>query len=260
MGYIIMIQFLIKILAILVVAKFISLALLWFLPADGIEQNITTNYTPKYQRVDFKNMLGTSNKKETNTIRPKQNTTVLTSMILKGLFGNSSSGYAIISLSSSPKNTTILSIGEEYKGYILKSILTNGVILEKSSKEYILKMKTNKIDSNIISKVIQEDDNYKETKVSKRDISHYISNPKTIWKEISIVEVSNGYKVTKIKKGSQMDKLGLRKNDIMIRANNLELTSLKNVMNLYKDIKNISTMEIVVLRDNKEVELVYEID
>lgn len=259
MGYIIMIQFLIKILAILVVAKFISLALLWFLPADGIEQNITTNYTPKYQRVDFKNMLGTL-KKEIHKTKPIQNTTVLTSMILKGLFGNSSSGYAIISLSSSPKNTTILSIGEEYKGYILKSILTNGVILEKSSKEYILKMKTNKIDSNIISKVIQEDDNYKETKVSKRDISHYISNPKTIWKEISIVEVSNGYKVTKIKKGSQMDKLGLRKNDIMIRANNLELTSLKNVMNLYKDIKNISTMEIVVLRDNKEVELVYEID
>ena len=255
-----MIQFLIRILIILVIAKFISLALLWFLPVDGVEQTASTNYEPKYQRVDFKNMLGSS-KTVTHIAKP-QNTTVLTSMILKGLFGNSSSGYAIISLSSTPKNTTIVSIGEEYKGYILKSILTNGVILEKNSKEYILKMKTKITNSSFVSKITPQNDTYSQTRVSKRDIKHYISNPKQIWKDISLERVENpkGFKVTRIKKGSKMDALGLKRGDVIIRANNISLKSLKNVMRIYKDIKNITTMEIVVIRNNTEVELVYEID
>ncbi len=257
-----MIQLSIKIFILLSVAKFISLVFLYFLPSDGVEQKMQNDYTPKYHRVDFKNMLDNS-KKETNNVVHTTNTTVLTSMILKGLFGNSSSGYAIIALKSSPKNTTILSIGDEYKGYTLKSILTNGVILVKNSKEYILKMKTAKTSNSFISKIKpKEDEVFKQTKVAKSDINYYTSHPKEVWRDIGLKRVENpkGFKVTMIKKGSKIDALGLKKGDVIIKANNISLKSLKNVMKIYKDIKNITTMEIVVIRDHKEVELVYEID
>ena len=57
-----------------------------------------------------------------------------------------------------------------------------------------------------------------------------------------------------------MDKLGLQKGDIIIKANNVKLESLKDVMKIYNNINNITAMEITVLRDNTEVELMYEID
>ena len=258
-----MIQLSIKIFILLSVAKFISLVFLYFLPSDGVEQKMQNDYTPKYHRVDFKNMLDNSKKETSKVVIPVSNTTVLTSMLLKGLFGNSSSGYAIIALKSSPKNTTILSIGDEYKGYTLKSILTNGVILVKNSKEYILKMKTAKITNSFISKIEpKKDEVFKQTKVDKSDINYYTSHPKEVWRDIGLKRVENpkGFKVTMIKKGSKMDALGLKKGDVIIKANNISLKSLKNVMKIYKDIKNITTMEIVVIRDHKEVELVYEID
>ena len=52
-------QVLTKLLILLVIAKALSLALLWYLPSDGVELAQKENYQPKYQRVDFKNMLQT---------------------------------------------------------------------------------------------------------------------------------------------------------------------------------------------------------
>lgn len=49
-----------KLLILLAIAKTLSLALWWFLPADGVELQVQDNYKPKYQRVDFKNMLNTA--------------------------------------------------------------------------------------------------------------------------------------------------------------------------------------------------------
>ena len=101
--------------------------------------------------------------------------------------------------------------------------------------------------------------------VSRNDISYYSKNPTKIWKEISIKPLKNGkklkgFKVTRVVQGSKMAELGLQKNDVIIRANNVELNSLKSVTDLYSNIKNIKAIEIVVLRNNQEKELVYEIN
>ena len=66
--------------------------------------------------------------------------------------------------------------------------------------------------------------------------------------------------MTRVVRGSKMAALGLQKNDVIIRANNIELTSLKSVTDLYANMKNINAIEIVVLRNNQEKELVYEIN
>ena len=255
-----------KLLALFVVAKAISLLFLWILPSNGIDFHAKQNYRPKYQRVDFKNMLQNG-----VAVKPTGNNTSkdgvsITSMILKGLYGKGSKGFAIVALKSSPKKTSIISVGENFSGYTLKSILKNRVIFVKMGKEYVLKVKSPK-EIQGVSKVLDEisENNDGIKNVSRNDIKFYLDNPKKVWQDISISEVKDGkeikgFKVTNINKSSKIAQLGLKKGDIMIRANNVELNSYSAVLNIYKNINQLDTIEIVVLRGNEEKELVYEIN
>ena len=74
------------------------------------------------------------------------------------------------------------------------------------------------------------------------------------------LEPGKGFKVTRVTRGSKIAGLGLLKGDIIIKANNVELKTLKSVTDMYMNIDKIDTMQIVVLRNNQEKELVYEID
>jgi len=252
-------------LILLAVAKAISLAVWWFLPSDGVELQLKDNYKPKYQRVNFKNMLDTdvSTKNNSKTHQNLLNSgSSITNMVLKGLYGKGSEGFAIVALKSSPKKTSIVSVGEVFSGYTLKIILPNGVIFTKFSKEYILNMLHSKITQ---ESVISSAESSEPKNVSRADIDFYSKNPKEIWRDISIKEVRKGgkiegFKVTKIKKNSKMAALGIKKGDIIIKANNIELKSYKDALNLYGKIKDLNAIEIVILRNNQEKEIVYEIN
>ncbi|MFK5937059.1 MAG: PDZ domain-containing protein [Sulfurimonas sp.] len=254
-----------KLFILLIVAKSISLFALWFLPSDGVNAVVQKNYKPKYQRVEFKNMLISDKqvKQVARKIHQSSNNGMnITNMILKGLYGVGSKGFAIIALQSSPKNTTIVSVGEEYSGYVLKTILTTSVIFIKADKEYVLSMQEESKNMNKMNNFVQAVDGVQEeAKVSREDIKYYAKNPDKIWKDISIVQMKNkqGFKITNIRKNSKMDALGLKKGDIMIRANNNDLKSYKNAIDLYKSMDKLHTIELVVLRNNKEKEFIYEI-
>ena len=257
-----------KLLILLALAKAISLALWWYLPSDGVELHIKENYQPKYQRVDFKNML------ESGTIAPLEikvqktdtsSSISITNMILKGLYGNETQGYAILSLKSNAKKTTIIELGEKFSGYTLKEILLDSVIFTKGSKEYVLSLEKHKKGKSSISKVRKSTQNGDSKSVSRSDIMYYSKNPKEIWKDISITEVKEhgkikGFKVVKIRSNSKFASLGLKRGDLIIRANNVDLKSYRDALNIYKNIGKIETMQIVVMRNNQEVELVYEIN
>jgi len=196
----------------------------------------------------------------------------ITNMILKGLYGNSTKGFIIIAMKSTPKQTDIIAIGEIYKGYKLKSIGASSVTFEKDSQDYILY--SQKIDSKNKSSITKIKKNIKTIKhvnsnainnVSRKDIEHYSNNPKQIWKDISIKEIKDGkkitgFKVTRINPKSKFATLGLKKNDLIIKANNIVLRSYRDVLEIYKHISKLDTVQIVVIRNNQEVELVYEIN
>jgi type II secretion system protein C len=255
-----MMQFFIKILFTIVIVKTISLVVSLFLPSSGVDIETKNDFTPTYQRVDFKNMLTTNDikTKTKNTVLP--NGINITNMLLKGLFGTKTNGYAIVALKSNPTDTTLLSVGDNFNDYKLLNILSNKVVFVKNNKQYILKIDDTNIEKNSISYIEKNDSTIRQ--VSKNELNYYLSNPKEIWKDIAISTHSDpkGYKVDRVKKGSSMDKLGLQKGDIIIKANNVKLESLKDVMKIYNNINNITAMEITVLRDNTEVELMYEID
>ena len=256
-----------KLLVLLVIAKVISLVAWWYLPDDGVELNLKNSYQPKYQRVNFNNMI----KAEVivKEVEKKKPTTSITNMVLKGLYGTKTDAFVIIAMKSAPKKTSIISISEEYKGFTLKSITPDSAIFQKAGKSYILELEKVKKDGAItkVKKSKKASSGILESQrdVSRQDIAYYAKNPKQIWKDISIKEVREGkkitgFKVNMIKPNSRFAALGLQKGDVIIKANNIELKSYRDALNIYNNIDKVDTVEIVVIRDNKEKELIYEIN
>lgn len=260
-----MLQVVIKLLILLAIAKSISLAIWWFSPSDGVELQIEDNYSPKYQRVDFSNMLeGDPSIQNGSTASLTSSSGVsIKNMILKGLYGDGSNGFAIVALKSSAKKTSIVSVGDEFSGYILKTILSDSVIFTKASTEYVLEMYQRSALSKALGTGVNES-SY-PVGISRKDITFYANNPKQIWKDIAISEVKEGeeikgFKVNSINEKSKMYELGLKKGDLIVEVNNVRLKSYKDAISIYKDIANITSVQVVVLRNNIEMELVYEIN
>ncbi|HHH72909.1 MAG TPA: PDZ domain-containing protein, partial [Sulfuricurvum sp.] len=100
--------------------------------------------------------------------------------------------------------------------------------------------------------------------VKRNEIRHYAKNYDEIWKSVKIKEIIKdkrlqGFKVDWVKKGSIFEKVGLRKDDIIIGANNKKFKSLSQVFKLYNNMEKIDSMKLTIIRDNQERELEYEI-
>ncbi len=255
-------------LILLFIAKGLSLVVWWYLPSETVELQLKDNYQPQYKRYDFKNMIKRT--KTTTEVTQQQNTTKssgtsITNMLLKGLYGTSTKGFAIVAMKSKPKETQIIAIGEEYKGYKLKSITPTNAIFEKYKKDYVLEFEKSKKNNMItkVKKTMAHDETQRE--VTRQDIDYFAKNPSQIWKDISIVEVKNGkklkgFKITKINPKSKFATLGLQKGDVIIKANNVTLESYRDAIEIYKNIDKLDTIQIVVKRNNQEKEFVYEIN
>jgi type II secretion system protein C len=256
-----------KLLILLASAKLISLVLLYILPSDGVELNIEESYQPKYQRIDFRNLLNTTQSTTQGKKETVQSGVGITNMVLKGLYGTKNGGFIIVALKSNVKNTSMVEVGDIYSGYKLIEIKKSSAIFNKNSTKYTLYLDDLKLDSKYSkanSYDTSENELVSQKIVSKNDINYYAKNPKEIWKEISIMEIKDGkkikgFKVMRIKPNSKMATLGLKKNDLIIKANNVVLKSYRDALNIYTKIKNIDVIQLVVVRNGIEKEIVYEI-
>lgn len=141
-----------RLLILLVIAKSISLILWWYLPNEGVELKVKQNYQQKYRAVDFKNMIH-GIKKEPLKVASSDGENI-NSMVLKGIYGNSNSGYVIIALKSNDKKTEIVGVGEVCNGYTLVSIGSSSAKFTKNDTEYVLSLKKSKEQgSSLITKV-----------------------------------------------------------------------------------------------------------
>ena len=257
-----------KLLILLLLAKIIAIGVWWYLPSDGVELHAKKSYQAKYQRVDFKNMLIKAKVTQApKTQTPKSAAYSINSLVLKGLYGSQFHGFAIVAKKAAPQKTTIVSVGEVYAGYKLKEIQLSQVVFTKSGKEYILalRQKTANNKSKITRTTPTQESAFSEEKtVSRSDIQHYSSNPQQLWKEIAIAPVKRngkiqGFRINRLNPSSKLASLGVKKGDLIIRANNVPLTSFSAALGLYKNIAKIDTIALVVLRNNQEKEIIYEI-
>ncbi|MBU0631599.1 PDZ domain-containing protein [bacterium] len=250
-----------KLLILIVSANIISLVLQWYLPHNGIEIEQKKDYHSNYMRVDFKNMLKAKQTQANGGDTSQTNSIGIEDIILKGLYGNKNRGFVIVSMRSDPTRTNIVGIGEFFNGYMLKSIENDSAIFSKNNQDYAAYLK--KIDTTKFLNSVVDKDGKKE--IARSDIAYFINNPSDVWKNILIEDVREGiklkgFKVTKIVQNSIFSKLGLLKGDIIIKVNNKDLHSYNDVLNVYKNIDKLSAVQLVVKRDNQEVELVYEIN
>ena len=281
-----------RLLVLVIIAKVMMLFLLYFLPSSGVNRVEQKSYNPEYRRYDFTKIVAVEKKapekKEKKKAEPKPEPIVsgdistlqeITTLVLKGLYGSKESSFVFVSKKSKPKEVKMLKVGEVFEGYKLLRVEGNVAVFMFRAKEYILrfekvdlknyqgatknspKKSVKKVEKRFSSKPIRRQE---AAVVQKSEIQYYAKNFKQIWKDISIVPLKKkgkitGFKVTRIKKNTPFAQLGLRVGDIIIRANNIELTSYKDALKLYEKIDDLSTIEIVVLRNNEEMELVYEI-
>jgi general secretion pathway protein C len=253
----------INLLFLVIFAKFFSVVLLWFLPLTPQTLKESEVKSIPYRYFDFRNLIAGSTPTKSEPQKPK-NREDIKSMILIGLYGNSKYGYAIVAMKKSPKNTQIISIGENYHGFMLKKIALNFVVFVKNNKEYILRLNESVSAQKIQKSATPVEVRNATISVSRSDIKDYTKNPAQIWRDISIKELKKngkivGFKVTKIRKNSKMARLGLKRGDIIIKANGMAFTSYNEVIKLYQNLDKLDAISLIVKRGRDEKEIIYEI-
>jgi len=256
-----------RIFILIIIAKVLTLLLFWFLPNEGINYRTSASVTPEYHRYQLQGMLTSTPKSshQPEVIGGGENRPQgisISNMLLKGLYKRNTGGFIIVAKKSTPEKSTVLGLQEVFGGYTLVEIVDDGAIFERSGARYTLLLSTVK-QSPVVMQATKVDEGHPH-QVARHDIANYAQNFDQIWKDISIVPLKKegkiqGFKVTRIRANTPFAQLGLKRNDIIIKANNKPMTSFADALAIYQGIDKLEAIELVVLRNNQEKELIYEI-
>ena len=268
-------RFIRNILIIILITKIISLVVLWYFQGEGVNYRESNSKMPEYKRYNINNFIKPVQKPIAEQNQHKMSAEEqelaevygpnIETMVLKGLVKYDKGGLVIVALKNKPKNSELLAIGEDFQGYTLKKVLENAAIFEKRGELFSLYFsEEDKKKRKVVRPTLRSSGVGGIKQVAKADIVNYAKDVKQIWRDIGIVEVKKngkitGFKVTRIKSNTPFAQLGLRKGDIIIKANNKPMKSYKDAIGIYKGIDKLEALELVVLRNNQETEIVYEI-
>ena len=261
-------------LSIAVIVKVLWLVLsLLFLPSSGEEYVTEGKGKALYYRAKLSNAAA--------TIAPVANTVkkapVVNSMKGIKLLALYNASDALVVTVSKGSKTKVLGKDEEIDGFILKSAGPNFAMFSKAGKEFklsLIKVKSSGGSSASSSKALVDNQEKSEgagiveedgRKLIERDLlSSYTKDADKIWKDIGIGENKvngklNGFKINFVKKGSDFEKLGLKKGDLLMAINAEELNSYGAAIGFFKDIENIDNLTLTVERNGATKEIEYEI-
>jgi general secretion pathway protein C len=251
----------------------------FILPKDGVEFKTKQDIVLEYRKFNIYNFL--SVKKIIQKPKPKKKIEVkkpeykfLDNVTLKAIYAMQGQLGWIV-LANKNNITYVLSTNEEYKGYKLVRVYAHYVIFSKDNQEYKLVLNnTKKVDYTITKqdtksknkndkiKIVVSDD---KTTIKRSYLNSYINDLDKIWQDISIVENRDkqghidGFKVDNINTNSVFSKLGLKRYDIIKAVNNTRLKSYNDAFSIYKKINKITNLNMLILRNGREMELEYEI-
>ena len=245
---------------------------LMFLPDSGEEFNSKVKTKALYYRVRLSN--NAMNIEPVVKKRPKKTVSSMRGIKLIALYH--ASDTLVITVEKNRK-TSVLSRGDKIDGFILKSAGSDYAMFTKNTKEFKLTLSATKtIGSQITqsqpkkstaikpntSQEIKEQNGIKV--VNRNLLTSYTTDPKKIWKDIGISENKvngklNGFKINYVKRGSDFEKLGLKRGDLLTAINAEKLDNIGAVMGLYGDINNIENLTLTVERNGKSEDIEYEI-
>jgi general secretion pathway protein C len=265
-------------LTIVVIAKLIWFVVsLLFLPTEGKEHIEITRVKNLYYRTKLAN-------KQKEIVKPKKVVkkapTINTMRGIKLLALYNSKEVLVVTVEKNRK-TKVLSRGEDIDGFKLTSAGSDYAIFTKGGKEFKLLLDKEKIKTDSYIKPVVEPKKTKtkdkkkeksgivesedgEKIVSRGLLSSYTKDIDKVWKDIGIGEhrtngVLDGFKVNFVKRGSDFEKLGLKRGDILKAVNGQELNSYNAAFSFYKEIDSIENLTLSIIRNNQEMELEYEI-
>ena len=258
-----------NLLVIILVAKVLSLLMLWYFPSEGVNYHPSSSKMPEYRRYSVQNIIKPLQTPDAGSATDENALTSfgpnISNMAILGLYKTKSGGMIVVTLKAKPDDADVIGIGEVYQGYTLTDILDNGALFTKGGQSYSLLFAEEDPNERYAKKSAASPGEEGIKQVEKSDINFYAKNFEQIWQDIGIEEVKQegkitGFKVTRIKAGTPFATLGLRQGDIIIKANNKQMTSYKDALEIYKNIDKLEALQLIVLRNNQETEIVYEIN
>ncbi len=220
------------------------------------------------QILKYNNYLIYPNFYSKETIKTTQNYSLLSNLILSAVYAKSNGDGWIIVKENNSLTTHVLQKSDKFKNYILTHVFPSYVLFEKHQKQYKLEFKKHNY-KNIINEINflnnNITNNINSIKIKKTLFNTYINNVDKIWQDIIINPIEknnniNGFVISQIKQNSGLNKIGLKAKDIIKKVNNVELNSYNNAFTLFKNIKNNDYITIEIIRNNKLMELNYEIN
>jgi len=178
------------------------------------------------------------------------------------------------------RKSKVLAKGDEVNGFVLEGAGPNYATFSKNSKMYRVTLRITSGGHTSIqpSKPSTPAPSPRKTKVEgdvvdagdhkiidKSLLEHYATNVDDIYKNIGIKEIKKGkelkgFSISFIRKGSPFAKLGLKRGDVIESINGQKIDSEKAAFDMYKNIKNIDDLSLVIKRGKEEMELEYEVN
>ena len=134
-------RFIRNVLIIILIAKAISLVMLWYFQHEGVHYHANTSKVPEYKRYNVSNIIRPASKPDAQSSTPEPTSEEakelaaygpnISNMTLKGLFKDKERGFIIIALKSKLKDSEIIGVHESFQGYELTRIVKNGAVLFK---------------------------------------------------------------------------------------------------------------------------------
>lgn len=270
------------ILAVMLFVKmvWVAVAYLW-LPTSGVDYSEEKGPQNLYYRVRVP-----SNDRPQKVKKPKEVPQgSIKDIDLLGIY--SASDITVVTVKHKGK-TKVLSKGEMINGFVLEGAGSDFATFSKEEKLYtvsLIKPKKNSKGTGSIKtvngpdRIIQEKSSTDQGKppsgeivdagdrriIDRSLLTHYTTNMDEIFKDIGIQDMKEGDKVTGfqvsfVRRGSHFSKLGLQRGDIIKSVNGQEINSYNAAFGIYKEIQTMENMTLVIIRDNKEMELEYEVN
>jgi general secretion pathway protein C len=254
---------------VLIKALWVVVEVLW-LPSSGIDYIDNQNIKPLYYRV----RVDKPKIKKVTKAKIKKPVSSIKDIKLLAIYLSSDD---VVITAVYKGRSKILAIGDKINGFTLVGAESTYAILSKNNKNYKIELPKSKSSNKSTITVVKSNQSSSKKSINdavrddggvkvidKETFRHFTTNINDIYKNIGIKDITVGdkkkFKVSFIKRDSIFSKLGLRRGDIIKSVNGEEIDSYAKAFNIYKEATNMTDLSLVVERNNKEVELEYEID
>ena len=252
------------------------------LPKKGEDIDSNSGLKPLYyhyslaSKKDLPKVIKTKTKTVKKAVINKPKPEKFNKFILTGIYDGTDK--KIVALDYLGKNY-VISVGEGVEGYILTKVYPTYVIFTKDKKEYRLDLykkgtkSSNSRASNVTNISSQVKPTVKKNKIERDGDTTYIpknlfnkyrTNIGAIRQNIGVVPNMdngklNGFKIRYVKKGSDFDKLGVKRGDIITAINGEPLNNFRVPLEFFNNLDSITAATLTVKRGNEIKELEYEV-